>query len=395
MMNSIFHKLKTKPRLKWLLIAGLIMLVFVLALAIYLTVNTGSHSRTGNEHAGHTGAVTGAPATMTDQPLLVVDIPLEKQQQIGVKYAAAARRALDYPLRAVARVSVNENSLFIISTRYSGFVEQLFAAETGQYITAGQGIAAIYSPDLLAAQTEYVNILKTTSTASGDAAQTTDLLAAARDRISLLGVDNSFINNLERTGQPSRTITVTAPAGGYIMQRQVLPGSQVLAGQPLLTMADLSTVWVIADIYEQDLALVHTGQPVSLSFEAWPDTRITTTIDYIYPMLDAQTRTAKVRLTVANSSGKLKPQMYGAVSVFVRLPETLSIPEDAVLNTGSRKIVYVDLGEGRLRQRVVTTGYSAGGYVQITAGLAENERVATAANFLIDSETRLRGEVAP
>jgi len=207
-------------------------------------------------------------------------------------------------------------------------------------------------------------------------------------------VDDAFINNLERTQLPSRTVIVTSPSGGYIMQRQVLPGSQVLAGQPLLTVADLSHVWVIADIYEQDLALVHAGQPVSLTFAAGPDTKFSSKIDYIYPLLDAQTRTAKVRMTVANPDGKFKPQMYGAITINIQLAASLTVPESAVLNTGNRKIVYVDLGAGKLQQRLVTTGYSASGYSQITSGLKAAERVTTAANFLIDAETRLHGEVA-
>ena len=350
-------------------------------------LNMNNHNPTATSHAGHQQAAAASSAVAGEQPLLIVDIPREKQQQIGVQYAAATSRALDYPLRSVARVSVDEQSLFIVSTRYSGFVEQLFAAETGQYLAAGQPVAAIYSPELLAAQSEYVTVLKNPAVA--------DLRAAARERLSLLGVDDAFINNLERSLQPTRTVTVTSPHSGYVMQRQVLPGSQVQAGQPLLTVADLSRVWVIADIYEQDLALIQAGQPVSLTFAAWPDTRINSKIDYIYPLLDAQTRTAKVRMTVANPDNKFKPQMYGAITINIGLPAALTVPEAAVLNTGNRKIVYVDLGNGRLQQRVVTTGYSANGYSQITSGLTAGERVSTAANFLIDSETRLHGEVAP
>ncbi|MEI6286733.1 MAG: efflux RND transporter periplasmic adaptor subunit [Bacillota bacterium] len=373
----------TRKKIFVLIITAVIVAAGIIT-GIVLSMNKHVSPSTTTNHQPLT---TGSTAQTTEQPLLIVDIPLEKQQQIGVTYAAATSRALDYPLRSVARVSIDEQSLFIVSTRYSGFVEQLFAAETGQYIAAGQPVAAIYSPELLAAQNEYITVLSNPAVAN--------LRTAARERLSLLGVDDAFINNLEHTQQAQRTVTVTSPSGGYVMQRQVLPGSQVLAGQPILTVADLSRVWVIADIYEQDLALVHAGQPVSLTFSAFPDTKINSKIDYIYPMLDAQTRTAKVRMTVANPDGKFKPQMYGAITINISLAAALTVPDSAVLNTGNRKIVYVDLGDGKLQQRLVTTGYSANGYSQITSGLKVNERVTTAANFLIDAETRLHGEVAP
>ena len=284
--------------------------------------------------------------------------------------------------------------MFIISTRYSGFVEQLFAAETGQYISAGQSIAAVYSPELVAAQNEFVNLLNNPVTTSG-ADNAGSLLAAAREKLNLLGVDNGAIATLEKTRTVSKTVTVSSPAAGYVMQRQVLPGSQVVAGQPLLTVADLSSVWVIADIYEQDLALISAGQSVVLTFDAWPNAKINTKIDYIYPMLDPTTRTAKARMTISNDGNRFKPSMYGAVAIAVHLADSITVPENAVLNTGSRKLVYIDMGEGKLKQRQVTTGYSTGGYVQITSGLRSGERVVTAANFLVDAETRLHGEVAP
>ncbi|MFA6075555.1 MAG: efflux RND transporter periplasmic adaptor subunit [Negativicutes bacterium] len=382
-----------------LTIAGIATLaLLVAAVVIYVVMRSGGHQAAGNEHAGHQGGAVApnvASVGMIEQPLLIVDIPLEKQQLIGVKYAAAANRALDYPIRSVARVSVDENSLFIISTRYSGFVEQLYAAETGQYINAGQSVAAVYSPELVAAQTEYVNLLNNPVTTMSGTDSTGGVLAAARERLSLLGLDSGYISSLEKTRIVPKTITVNSPAAGYVMQRQVLPGSQVQAGQPLLTVADLSQVWVIADIYEQDLALIAAGQAVTLTFEAWPDLKVHTTIDYIYPMLDPTTRTAKARMTINNAGNRFKPQMYGAVAITVRLPDAITVPEDAVINTGTRKLVYVDLGEGKLKQRLVTTGYSASGYVQVTSGLHAGERVVIAANFLVDAETRLHGEVAP
>ena len=364
---------------------AVVLLVVLVAASFYFVKSSGSTMNKGG-HSAHQTAVSSNAAD--NQPLLIVDIPLEKQQEIGVQFAAATLRALDYPIRSVARVSIDENTLSIISTRYAGFVEKLYTAETGQYVAAGQRVADIYSPDVYTAEREYLNLLK--NPASGT---DSGLLAVARERLSLLGVDETTIVALEKSGQVSRNVAVMAPSAGYIVQRQVLPGSQVQAGPPLLTIADLSHVWVIADIYEQDMALVHTGQRVTLAFDSMPNTAITTNIEYVYPMLDATTRTAKVRMTIDNVGGAFKPQLYGAVVINVGLRSTLTIPENAVINTGTRKLVYVDAGQGHLKQRVITTGYSAAGWVQVSSGLKVGERVVVAGNFLVDSEARLRGEV--
>jgi Cu(I)/Ag(I) efflux system membrane fusion protein len=219
------------------------------------------------------------------------------------------------------------------------------------------------------------------------------MLEAARQRLRLWDISQAQIKKIEQTGKPIRTLTISSPASGYVLRKAALQGMRVMAGEKLLDLIDLSTVWVVADIYEYDLPFVQTGQKATINLSYFAGKTFESTIDYLYPTLAGETRTAKARFTIPNPGGELKPQMYSDVEIFIDLGDKLAIPEEAVINTGNRRLVYVDNGDGLFEPREVTTGMKAEGFVEVTAGLDAGEKVASAGNFLIDSEARLKGLV--
>ncbi|OGI03382.1 MAG: hypothetical protein A2Y25_08505 [Candidatus Melainabacteria bacterium GWF2_37_15] len=327
-----------------------------------------------------------------------MNIPYDKQQMIGVQTGTASVSSMIKLIRTVGRVSYDEKKLATINTRFDGYIEKLYVSTTGEYVRKGQPIAEIYSPELLSTQMEFVNLLKWKNIPSNNDEISTmlvkdaaNVVEAAKQRLKLFGISDAQIKEVERTGQPKRTLTIYSPSKGFIIQRQALQGTRVEPGQALFDVADLSTVWILADIYEQDLPLIREGQKATISFPYYPDKTFVSSISYVYPTLDNITRTAKVRFTIPNEKGIFKPQMYSDVDISIGLGSQLAVPESAVINTGTKEIVYVDKGNGDFQQRPVKTGLRANNMIQILSGLNAGEVVATSANFLIDSEARLRG----
>jgi len=220
------------------------------------------------------------------------------------------------------------------------------------------------------------------------------IVEAARERLRFWDITDRQIKKIEETGKPVRTMTIYSPASGYVVQKMALQGMRVMPGEKLFDVADLSSVWIISDIYEYELPLVKAGQTAIISLSYFPGREISSVIDYVYPSLTGETRTAKARFTVPNPGGQMKPQMFTNVEIKVNLGKRLAVPEDAVIDTGIRQIVYVDKGDGYFEPREVTTGLKAGGMVEVIKGLKLKENVASAANFPIDSEAQLKG-VAP
>ena len=221
-----------------------------------------------------------------------------------------------------------------------------------------------------------------------DAAAT---LEAARQRLRLWDMSEAQIKKIEQTGQPVRTITLYSPVSGYITQKMAVQGMKVMPGEKLFDVADLSHVWIVADIYEYELSAVRVGQPVKITLSYFPGREWASTIDYIYPIFSAETRTAKVRLTLPNPGGELKPQMFTNVEIRINLGKKLTIPDSAVIDTGKGQVVYVDRGNGFFEPREIQTGLRADGAVEVLRGLKAGEKVASSANFLIDSEAQLKG----
>ena len=304
-------------------------------------------------------------------------------------------------VRTVGRVSYDESKLATINTRFDGYIEKLYVNTTGQFVRKGQAVAEIYSPELLSTQLEFINLLKwrssnRTNTVNNDDisgmlySDAANIVGAAKQRLRLFGITENQINEVEATGQPKRTLTIYSPVSGYVIQKQALLGTRVQPGQALFDIANLSTVWILADIYEQDLPLIREGQKATINFPYYPGKTFVSEINYVYPTLDNTTRTAKVRLTIPNMMGIFKPQMYSDIEISIGLGSQLAVPESAVINTGKKQIVYVDKGNGNFQQRVVKTGQRANGMIQILSGITAGEVVSTSANFLIDSEARLK-----
>ncbi len=359
----------------------------------------------GHQHGG--SPVAAAPSAMggvaeQEEPP-VVEIPTDKQQLIGVKTVKAALRPMEKVIRTVGRVEYDERRLATANTKVEGWIEKLYVDYTGRYVQKGEPLAEIYSPELLATQQEYVNTrrwanqgkaVKDEGMAMLLAKDAETILEAARKRLRLWDISEAQINQLEKTGQPVRTLTIYSPVSGYVIQKIAVQGMRVMPGEKLFDVADLSTVWIVSDIYEYELPLIKVGQRARISLSYFPGKDFFSRVDYVYPALAGETRTAKARFTIPNPGGDLKPQMFTNVEIRINLGSRLAVPADAVIDTGVRQIIYVDKGEGNFEPREVLPGLRTEDWVEIVRGLKAGEKVAAAANFLIDSEAQLKG-VAP
>ena len=220
------------------------------------------------------------------------------------------------------------------------------------------------------------------------------MLDAAKERLRLWDISDEQIKKIETTGKPIRTLTIYSPASGYVLQKMAVQGMRVMPGEKLFDVVDLSSVWMVADIYEYELPLIKVGQTARIGLSYFPGKEFSTQVDYIYPALASETRTAKVRFTIPNPGGELKPQMFTTVEIKIDLGNRLAVPSEAVIDTGVRQIVYVDKGEGYFEPREVTTGLKVDDIVEVTGGIKAGEKVASSANFLIDSEAQLKGVTA-
>jgi len=350
-----------------------------------------------------------------------VEITPEQQQQIGVKTVKVSVISMQKIIRTVGRIDVDERKQATINTKIEGWIEKLFVDFTGRYVKKGEALAEIYSPELLATQLEFISILKWTGrqtdkgrqkdaaredreetphdTTSGSVSEWQNLRAkdaaaaldAARQRLSLWDISEQQIAEIEKTRTPLRTLTLYSPIGGFITQKMAVQGMKVMPGEKLFDVADLSNLWIIADVYEEELPFIRVGQPARISLSYYPGKELSSQIDYIFPTIAADTRTAKVRLILSNGDGLLKPQMYANVEIRINLGKRLAIPESAVIDTGREQVVYVDRDDGSFEPREVQLGLRSNGYAEVLRGLKSGEKIASAANFLIDSEAQLKG----
>ena len=321
-----------------------------------------------------------------DSGTIVVDEV--RRQQIGVRTAAVERRNVSRQIRAVGQVKVDETRLSDVNLRMSGWVHRLHVEETGQRVKRGQVLFTLYSPELYAAEREYLTTLKRDRQASSDTSS--ELTRASEQRLRLLGMSQAQIHQLARRGQAWENVPVVAPSTGYVIEKDVVEGGRIESGTRVYRIADLSRLWVDAEVYESDLAQVKKAQPVSVQLPYVPGQSFEGQVDYIYPTLDGVTRTGRVRVALDNPGMTLKPDMYADVELTVDLGERLVIPSSAVIYTGPRRLVFVDLGEGRLRPQEIEVGVRAGDYVEVTQGLEPGDVVVTSGNFLIAAESRIR-----
>jgi membrane fusion protein, copper/silver efflux system len=299
--------------------------------------------------------------------------------------------------RTVGKVAVDETNVHHVNIKVGGFVDTVYVDYVGRPVKRGERLFSIYSPDLLSVQQEYLLALRTRKALAGGGVATgagDDLVEAARERLRLWDVPEAEVERLEKTGKPSKTLTMYSPMSGVVTKKDIVMGHRLNEGDMPYEITDLSRVWVLADAYETDLSRIRMGMQARLSLQAFPGKTFTGKVIFIDPILDAKTRTAKVRLEFPNPRGELRPEMFGEVVLKTADRDGLRIPADAVIDSGTTKVVFVDVGEGKFQPRAVEVGPETGDQVEVLSGLAEGELVVTRANFLVDSESRLRASLA-
>jgi Cu(I)/Ag(I) efflux system membrane fusion protein len=324
-----------------------------------------------------------------------VSVGMERVQLAGIQSATAVREAISHPVRAVGIVVPDETRVRRVQAKIEGWIEKLHTNFTGQLVTKGQPLIEIYSPDLVATQREYLlaraGVDRMKESPYEDAREMSSGLAqAARTRLNLFDVPESVIAELERTGKVRRTVTLNAPVSGYVTGKEIFEGTRVMPGMDLLTVTDLSRVWIEADLYEYEAQSVRVGQTAFLDTVADPGKRMKGRVAFIYPTFSPETRTLKVRFEFPNPALRLKPQMYANVSLDLHGVTGVVVPDSALIETGVRVIAFVDAGNGNFEPREVKVGVRGNGKAQLLSGVKAGEKVAVGANFLLDSESKLR-----
>ncbi|MEI8325591.1 MAG: efflux RND transporter periplasmic adaptor subunit [Betaproteobacteria bacterium] len=327
-----------------------------------------------------------------------LNLSTEKIQKLGVRTETAQMRALQRQVRAAARIEPDERRLYTVAPKFEGYVESLHVNVTGQAVAKGQPLFEAYSPELVSAQREYALAAKGQESlwAAGAAAQAsmTQLAQSALTRLRNWDVSQTQIKALAQSGEPKRSVSFLSPVAGIVMEKKAVQGMRFMPGEALYQVADLSSVWVIADVFEQDIALVQTGQKAQVSISAYPDKAFAARVSYVYPTLKAETRTVQVRMELANPGLLLKPGMFAQVELTAPTrAAAVTVPVSAVIDSGARQIVLVQLGAGRFEPRAVRLGERNDEYVQVLQGLSAGEEVVVAANFLIDAESNLRAAI--
>lgn len=315
-------------------------------------------------------------------------------QNLGVRSAQVEHRSIAESIHTTGYVDYDQRRLSQINARISGWIQKLYVSYVGQTVARGQKLLEIYSPELMLTEQDYLRArrLEVEGAKSGPTTEDEghDLIAAAEDRLRLWGIPASELKRLKAQGRVSETVPLEAPSGGVVTEIKAVEGAHIKAGDSLYTIADLSRVWVYADVYERELPQVSLGQHATVTSDALAGRGLSGFVSYIYPAVNEQTRTVRVRLEFANPHGELRPGMYVKATLIDETPRnTLAVPTEAVLNSGLRRIVILDLGGGHFRPREIKVGPEIGGYFAVHEGLKPGDRVVTSAQFLIDSESNL------
>lgn len=329
-------------------------------------------------------SASGAPVTFTANQI----------KQFGVTFGSVEERPLDNQVRTVGTVSFDERNLTQITPKFAGYVERLFVNTTGQPVRHGEPLATIYSPELLAAEQDLLVAERLARASGGDTVPGVpgtgfDLLAAAKRRLSLWDISDAQIESILKTGRVQRALTLYSPASGVVVEKNIVQGQAIQPGVALYQIADLSSVWIDVALREADAASVRPGSAATIDFTSLPGRPFTGRVGYVYPTLDSVARTIRARVQVPNPSGLLKPGMYATVSLSTPSRRALTVPTTAIVNTGERELVFVDLGGGRFVPQNVETGRTAGDYTEVLSGLEPRQRVVTSAQFLLDAESNL------
>jgi multidrug efflux pump subunit AcrA (membrane-fusion protein) len=355
---------------------------------VYLATRDGSAATP--VAAAHAHAAS-APSSSTKRPVV---LSAADARRIGVTFAPVTLGALSRDVRIVGQISFDESRVRAIAPKIDGWVERLYVNTTGQPVAQGQPLLTIYSPMLVSAQEELLLALRLQGEVTGAESGTTqgaaELVASARRRLAYWDIPASEIAGIERAGVVRKSLTLRAPAGGYVLEKNVLAGQKIMAGDALYRVADLGTVWIEGEVFEQDLASVREGQTVRVELQALPGELRTGRIAYVYPTLDPSTRTVRVRVVLPNADHRLKPGMYATLLITARARDAvLTVPRSAVLSTGERSIVFVRDSSGALAPREVALGAANDERIEIVRGLHAGETVVASATFLVDAESNL------
>jgi membrane fusion protein, copper/silver efflux system len=346
-------------------------------------------------HHDHAAMLAGKPSdgSATSSPSHEFVVPVERQQQIGVRYAKVERKPLRHTIRAVGLIVPDKTRNWQFVSRVDGYVQKLVVTAPGELVEKDAPLLSIYSPDLLTSEREFVELLRMRDQAkSQDARETPQrLIESAKRRLQLWNVTEQQIAYLEKTRKASDTLTLLSPFRGVVQSVPVEQGKSVKPGDLLVEVADLSVVWLWAEFYENELSMLQGGQKLTVTAKSYPGQNFDGTLSLIDPFLDATKRTAKVRIDIPNPDFKLRPGMYVNAELEMDMGAALTIPVSAVMPTGTRSVVFVDKGEGKLEPRIVQLGTKYGDIYEVKSGLQENERVVASANFLIDAESKVQG----
>ncbi len=349
----------------------------------------------GPEAASQPAPQSNASSAGRQPELAPVQLSPQRLQEIGVTTAVAELKNVSDDLNVPGNVDIDEEKLAYVQTRFPGWIQDVFANATYQYVRKGQRLFTVYSPDLVSSEQEYLLAKQNESAFSQDmhgmaAHESGWLLKAAQERLLQFGVSAQTIADLDQSGKVERNIAIDSPASGYITEREALPNAYVQPETKLYTIADLSTVWVYANVFQNDVGRLRPGDAAQVTVDAYPGRHFSGRIDQILPQVDPATRTVRVRLVFSNPGVVLKPGMYVNVAIALSLGRQLVIPSSAVLQAGSRAIAFIDHGNGNLEPRTIETGPQLDDSIVVLNGLKPGDRVVSSANFLVDSEAQLQ-----
>ena len=387
--DAVHAELPDAHRARRLLARVLLVALPLLAVAAawWLTRDSAPQAAAG----GHDHASMAATAGDSAQPVMLT---ANQARRIGVTFAPVEASDVPREIRTVGQVTFDETRVTTISPKVDGWIERLYVDYTGRRVARGEPLFAVYSPMLVTAQEELLLAHRLARDVAGGSVDTRagadDLVASARRRLAYWDVPESEIARVERTGEVQRAITLRSPTSGVVVEKNVTQGQRVMAGDALYRVADVSTVWVEGDVYEQDLRAVRVGQSATAELDAYPGERWTGRIAYVYPTLSPETRTARVRVEIANPRRRLLPGMYATLHVEgAGRAAAITVPRSAVLATGTRQIVFVKRADGRLEPRLVEVGATSDDRVEIVRGVAPGDTVVASATFLLDAESNL------
>jgi multidrug efflux pump subunit AcrA (membrane-fusion protein) len=378
-------------------LAGGALLVVLAVVTVAAVVRRGGEPGGGAGGAARGEVAGGKGMDMSGMDMSgdgTVHLTADQLRQFGVTFGGVEERTLTDEVRTVGIVGFDETRMARVAPKFSGFVEKLYVDFTGQPVRRGQPLLEVYSPELVSAQEELLLAAGLDrslgeSVVPGVPAGSPDLAAAARRRLRLWDISEAQIDEILRSGKVRRTLTLYAPVSGIVTEKNVLQGQAVQAGESLYTIADLSNVWVEAEIREQDAGSVREGSLATVELNAFPGRPLQGRVEYVYPTLQEQARTLKARIAIPNPDGRIKPGMYARVSFSTPTRTALTVPTSAVLSTGARTLVFMDMGGGKLMPMDVVIGRVAGDFSEILSGLEPGQRVVTSAQYLLDSESNL------